>query len=333
MGSSQQQTCAKCGKPKETADQASLTQWISACTCDQLELNNEEFESVQMCLRCMKRINPGRSGSLTQWVFRSDICNCDMPQPSAEEVLVAKSTKLPKRQGTAELDRDIYEREISVDARTFPLNRYKPLVVLGAGAFGQVYLCRDRLLNKKVAVKTIKNVHGSQLPDFQKEAKATSKLNHPGIVKVMDFGATESGAPFMVLDYVPGITLASYISAHGSLSPETTLQFALQLCEALAYVHKHSIFHRDIKPSNILLPQQADRQSIVQIIDFGIAKVRQPQDQPSQFLTIDGTPPYLSTDQFDGYRYHARSELYSLGCVMFEFLAGRPPYVGISVQE
>jgi Serine/threonine protein kinase len=227
------------------------------------------------------------------------------------------------------------EPELEVDPGKFPLERYKPILLLGKGAAGSVYLCRDRLLGKKVAVKTLTELSPTQLIAFQLEAKATSKLTHPSIVTVMDFGATESGCPFMVMEYIDGISLEDLLQQTGGLSIYDALTIALKISLALSYVHGFHIFHRDIKPSNILLATNEKGQHDVWLIDFGVAHIKFESQTPNvyQGQTVVGSPAYMSPDQLKGLQYDDRSEVYSVGCVLFEMLTGRPPFVEQTAME
>lgn len=314
--------CSKCGQPKTANQSGRLTQWVNVCICD---IADEAQEiSVKMCATCGKRINEGRKGSITQYVFRSDTCKCDKPKPlerSGDFYHQAQAFE-----GFVDSGED--EVELEVEADKFPLDRYKPVQKLGKGASGYVYLARDRLLGKKVAVKTLHYLSSEQLIAFQNEAKATSLLNHPNIVQILDFGVTESGTPYMVLEYISGISLRSKLFREKKLSWQSTVDIFFEIAKALEYSHNEGIMHRDLKPSNILVFEDKSGKTAVKVIDFGIAQVEQAgQDEfDSQGNTIVGTPNYMSPDQAKGQPYSSQSEVYSLGCVLFECLTGMPPF-------
>ncbi|MBZ0188171.1 MAG: protein kinase, partial [Candidatus Obscuribacterales bacterium] len=139
------------------------------------------------------------------------------------------------------------EEELELAPESFPVDRFKPISELGRGAGGSVYLCRDRLLGKKVAIKVLHVLTGEQLIAFQEEARVTNKLDHPRIVSILDFGSTESGVPFMVLEYFPGETLREHLDNNGHMEEETARLVFLQVIDGLAYAHKRGIFHRDLK--------------------------------------------------------------------------------------
>lgn len=323
--------CPICKNPKKSSSSGSLTQWIAACTCDVAPPPIDETAqqiSVKLCKTCGKRINEGRSGSLTQFIFRSDVCQCARPE-IPEELAV---DPVPVQEITQPLEEET-EVELEEAIEGFPYERYKPLERLGMGTGGSVFLARDKMLNKKVAVKMLRSLVPSQLISFHEEARATSKLEHPCIVKLLDFGASDSGIPYMVLEYIQGESLESKLEKSGRLDIKSVQAIFKDILEGISYAHANGIFHRDIKPSNILLTESSDSISEVKIIDFGIAKSFNVETDPdgqavTDFNTPVGAPFYMSPDQGLGNVYDSRSEIYSLGCVLFECLAGRPPFEG-----
>ncbi|MCA9801787.1 MAG: protein kinase [Cyanobacteria bacterium HKST-UBA02] len=321
--------CFRCLKPKSSRTSGFVTQWISVCSCDAIDSgeNSTDGASVVLCRECGKRISTGRKGTITQYVFRADACVCQRPLGLAPSPADSQGDIQPE-------DTDYEEQELDLGSNSFPVERYAPLAMLGQGAGGQVHLCRDRLLRKKVAVKTLNLLEPDAAVAFQEEARATSRLDHPGIVRVLDFGVTTSGVPYMVMDYFPGQSLAGHIRHNGPLEPETALLLLVRLVQALEYSHEQGVFHRDLKPENILLIDNGDGTLATRLIDFGLAAAR--QDQESTFVqgrTLVGTPSYMSPDQFNGLVFDARSEIYSLGCVFFESIVGRPPFSGGTALE
>ncbi len=327
--------CPKCRRPL-SAD-GSITQWIALCSCDSAPRAvpaAEEMEPVNLCLKCGKRSAAGRAGSFTQWILRSDTCVCEAPElASAIDSAVAASQSTAQESNSEETAFE--EAELKLDPLTFPLERYKPLALLGQGTSGRVYRCSDRLLGKHVAVKCLNAVTPQQLISFQQEARATSLLTHPGVVSVMDFGSTADGAPFMVLEYFAGQSLQHLLETHGPLSQRLALQLFIRIVEALKYAHSKNVFHRDLKSSNILLTLNDDDQFDVRIIDFGIASIKDTGQNgtASGGESIIGTPAYMAPDQARGLPFDERSEIYNLGCVMFEALTGRPPFLSETALE
>lgn len=347
--SEERQTCPKCGKARKQEKHGSITQWITTCSCmapEEAELQNAE--AVSVCQKCGKRVNAGRSGSFTQWVFRSDLCSCEAP------ILVQVTTgdgRVGKVGGSFQENRDACqngqdslqndratqpanEPELAIDPKAFPVDRYKPIAVLSKGASGVVYLSRDRLLGTKIAVKCLLAISAEQLIAFQNEARANSQLTHPNIVKVLNFGATETGAPYMVMEYIAGTTLKEYIKKHGPLPLPIARKIFTQICEALSYAHGKGIFHRDLKSSNIMLVQSGSELHAY-LIDFGVALVKHATQEPTiiQGNTVVGTPSYMAPDQSTGKPYDQRSEIYALGCVMFEVLSGDVPFTAETAME
>lgn len=343
--------CPKCSKPLTPKRSGSITQWMSVCNCQLLEDVPTDRTPIYLCKNCGKRINIGRSGSFTQWIFRSDNCDCKTPVPTEAFVIEEERVASGPDGGVASFPDSIDEdelrlkeeqealelaAELDLDATTFPLDRYTPLRAIGFGASGNVYLCRDRLLRTMVAVKCLRNVSGDELIAFQQEAKALSKLNHPGIVKVINFGASDSGAPYMVMEYIEGISLENCIQEHGPFPIDVAVEIIDRLCDALAYAHAKGIFHRDLKSSNILLLTDPElEETEVRIIDFGVAMVKHASQEPTivQGRTVVGTPKYMAPDQALGKPYDERSEIYAFGCTMFEMLTGDVPFIGETSLE
>lgn len=322
--------CSTCGKAKNVVGSGSLTQWINTCRCDQVPISDQEQTTI--CRLCNKRIAETRAGSVTQWIFSEHQCKCASPQP----MTIRGSRSAYKSKSFEEDDEEISgEAAIDVDGSLFPTDRYKPLAMLGQGALGQVFLCRDIHLRKKVAVKSLLALTVERIVSFQQEAKIASKLNHENVIKVFDFGTSTGGRPYMVLEYFPGQSLQELIEERQFLEEDESIVILRSMCQALGYLHEQGTFHRDLKPSNILL-RQIDLQTIdLRLIDFGLSKTTQDVQSKTdvQGRTVVGTPSYMSPDQAFGLEYDARSEIYSLGCIMFEMIAGRPPFLGESSLE
>lgn len=325
--------CPRCGKSKGSGEQGRITQWVAAgCLCDHEPLVVDQDDHALFCAKCNLRIAEKKAGRLTQWIFSSHHCQCAQPEPTASASRAA-NPKVAPPVAVRESSHD--EQEIPVDPNAFPLDRYIPLKEIGAGAGGMVYLSRDRLLKKKVAIKCLKTLTADHFVSLQREAKAIGHLQHPNIVTVLDFGSTNGSAPYMVLDYVKGTTIEKIIQETAPLSVDAAITVIKQTASGLAHAHNKGIFHRDIKSSNILVVDRSQddtgSQNLkVKIVDFGLATAKHLNQEPTIMhgRTIVGTPAYMPPDQALGYSYDERSEMYALGCVFFEALTGVPPYQG-----
>lgn len=210
---------------------------------------------------------------------------------------------------------------------------------IGSGAFSTVYKGRQKLLDRTVAVKVLSQQHLSEeaaIARFQQEAKLTSALSHPNIIKVMSFGVSAKGEPYLVMEYASGITLTEFMKDGEHRSLKFFSDIFLPLLSALNYAHGQGVVHRDIKPSNIILTGTEEGTCTPKLVDFGIAKVF--SDLGSDQLRTKtgillGTPTYMSPEQCAGQKIDGRSDIYSLACVMYEYLTGQAPFRADSQLE
>jgi serine/threonine-protein kinase len=191
---------------------------------------------------------------------------------------------------------------------------------------GVVYKAVDPLIDRTVAIKTINlNLSGDELADFEerfnREAKSAGRLNHPNIVTIYDVGKADHVA-FMAMEYLEGRELKEIIASSESLQPDRIAEIIAQIADALAFAHEHGIVHRDIKPANIMVL----RNGSVKITDFGIAKMS--TGSRTQIGIILGSPKYMSPEQVAGKPVDGRSDIFSLGAVLYELLAGKPAFGG-----
>jgi serine/threonine protein kinase len=199
--------------------------------------------------------------------------------------------------------------------------RYELRSQLGRGGMAEVFRALDRRLGREVAVKILA---GHLLSDprsverFEREGRTAAALNHPNVVDVYD-AASEGDIHYLVMELVEGPTLAEVIEREGKLPVPRALDIAGRVAAALQVAHDRGLVHHDVKPSNVLFDSDGE----VKVADFGIARAAS-----SDITTIQGTPPYVAPEQARGGRADPRSDVYSLGCVLFEMLAGRPPFVG-----
>ncbi|MFF3886750.1 Stk1 family PASTA domain-containing Ser/Thr kinase [Streptomyces sp. NPDC001914] len=211
--------------------------------------------------------------------------------------------------------------------------RYELGHVLGRGGMAEVYLAHDTRLGRTVAVKTLR-ADLARDPSFQarfrREAQSAASLNHPAIVAVYDTGEDyidNTSIPYIVMEYVDGSTLRELLHSGRRLLPERSMEMTIGILQALEYSHRAGIVHRDIKPANVMLTRNGQ----VKVMDFGIARAMGDAGMTmTQTAAVIGTAQYLSPEQAKGEQVDARSDLYSTGCLLYELLTVRPPFVGDS---
>jgi serine/threonine protein kinase len=219
-------------------------------------------------------------------------------------------------------------------------NQYEILSLIGQGGMSVVYKARHNMLRKIVAIKTMLPslmVHPFAMQRFQQEAQAASNIVHTNVITIYNFGITPEGQPYLVMDYLEGISLSELIAQSRFLTVERATNIFLQMANALAHAHKKGVIHRDLKPSNIILIEQGEKKDVVQIVDFGIAKMLTQDGQEAMNLTqtgeVFGSPMYMSPEQCKGEKLDHRADIYSLGCLMYETLVGFPPLQGDNTLE
>jgi len=207
-------------------------------------------------------------------------------------------------------------------------SRYGVEEELGRGGMAKVYRGNDTVLSRPVAVKILAPQFAddpSFVDRFRREAQAAARLNHPNLVSVYDTGS-DDGVHFIVMEYVEGKTLADYLTGGGRIMPQRAIEIAEAVSQALTAAHAQGVIHRDIKPGNIMITPSGD----VKVADFGIARMIASAETIAQTAAVLGTAAYLSPEQAQGQPVDQRSDLYSLGCVLYEMVAGRPPFIGDS---
>lgn len=210
-------------------------------------------------------------------------------------------------------------------------DRYKLVQLLGRGSMGAVYRAKTKGSSSEVAIKVL-HTHlannRESLKRFHHEAKASSRLRHPHIVSIYDVGVIPNGQPYIAMELLKGRNLGQFLKERRYLGAREALPIIRQVCEALSEAHSHGVVHRDIKPANIMLMNRFGQEHYVVVVDFGIAKVIQrvsDVDSTTPGL-IFGSPAYMSPERFRGKGGDFRSDIYSLGIIMFQMLTGAPPF-------
>src|SRR2546421_3094918 len=205
------------------------------------------------------------------------------------------------------------------------------------GGMGSVYLGKHVLMDKRVAIKVLRPslaMDNDVVARFSREAKAASAIAHPHAVSVTDFGESENGVVFLVMEYLDGRTLKEIVKSEGPLAVDRVVEIVRQVAGALDVAHQQGVVHRDLKSDNIMLSQTSGAEW-AKVLDFGIAKIQQPEGEQDVDITaanlVIGTPQYMSPEQCSqSGPIDARSDIYSLGIIVYEMLAGRVPFTGES---
>ncbi|HZU82131.1 MAG TPA: serine/threonine-protein kinase [Polyangiaceae bacterium] len=220
--------------------------------------------------------------------------------------------------------------------------KYRVVRLLGEGGMGAVYEGEQQLgtTKRKIAIKTL---HPSLSRDakikarFEREVGTVAELEHPNTIQVFDFGSTEDGILYIVMEFLHGKSLAVLLERDGAMPPDRVDRIIQQVCGSLEEAHARGIVHRDLKPDNVVLVDRAGKKDFVKVLDFGIAKRAHEEDRNEQKLTqqgmVLGTPPYMSPEQFTGRPIDARSDIYSLGVMAYEMLTGRLPFQANTAWE
>ncbi len=219
-------------------------------------------------------------------------------------------------------------------------DRYEIISIIGKGGVSFVYKAKHKHIGRLVAIKTLRQDH---LEDetlarrFEREAQAAAALEHPNIIQIYDFGVSSNGQVFLVMDYLEGMSLEKFIADNGPLSRDQFMNVFLPVLDALAFAHDNKVLHRDMKPANIMLVTRQNDKPLVKLVDFGIARVITEQQEAEAKLTrageVVGTPLYMSPEQYMGHDLDPRSDLYSLGCTMYEAITGVAAFGGGNLYQ
>ncbi len=213
------------------------------------------------------------------------------------------------------------------------VGRFRILAKLGEGGMGAVYRGEQISLKRAVAIKVLRpelSANQQLLRRFSAEAEAVAKLDHPNTVKVYDFGQDTDGSLFIAMELIEGKPLRNVLAETGPMPPTRALRIALQIAASLVDAHAASIVHRDLKPDNVMLVDKGRQHDIVRVLDFGIAKLRDDSRQTQNAMTqagdMLGTPQYMAPEQIKGEAIDGRTDIYALGCILYEMVTARLPF-------
>ncbi|MGH7598764.1 MAG: SUMF1/EgtB/PvdO family nonheme iron enzyme [bacterium] len=207
---------------------------------------------------------------------------------------------------------------------------------LGEGGMGSVFRARRLFIDDFVAIKFVRPevlVNPEFRRRFYQEARVAARIKHPNVVTVYDFGETPDGLVYLVMEFLEGMSLGELLKTNGPLDLEHTIAIGLQICEALYCMHENNVIHRDLKPDNIMLIQDGKGVEVVKVVDFGVAKLLESNARLTRYQARIGSPVYCSPEQYLGETVDHRTDLYGLGIVFYECLAGRVPFDAMNETE
>lgn len=353
--------CKNCGKATLRNRAGSVTSYFfqhNYCQCQKVRPTKEAKPAASqancpVCPSCGKAqpIN-SRQGSFTAFLFKELRCQCKNNATSS----AGKSRQSPANRRTHAADRATQRRQFTESLRsnnaiasemfersilppgTVIADTFKIKTQIGLGGMGVVYLAEHLALRRKFALKILSTefVNEQNWLRFKAEAKILAGLNHSIFVKVYDLGIHDKSLPFYSMDYIEGKSLEEMLLERSSIELPQALEIFLQVLDGLAYAHRNGVIHRDIKPGNIMV-STINGATAVRVLDFGISKLIGSDSRDIQSLTamgeIFGSPSYMSPEQCSGSAVDARSDIYSIGCTLFEVLTGFVPYQGETALE
>lgn len=363
--SQQSKICPKCRRLKLATDRrGSLTSFLFndlSCNCNTPSKTPDDAlkpaGQASRCARCKKIIpSVARLGSITAFFFKDQRCQCTKPLIIKNAALTSgllntrfqnknserKSRSKTKRKSVHPLSKE----EIVAISQLSPGDTiggcYEILELAGEGGMGAVYRAKHKVLERQCAIKFLAPslVSEKSWLLFQKEAKINSTLLHHSICQVYDLGIHAGKLPYYAMDFVDGYSLEEVISFQGPLTLGATLEIFIKVCEGLSYAHRKGIIHKDIKPANIMVTTDNTEDLDVRVLDFGISELSEPSTASRSQNNLDdsddeilGSAAYMSPEQFRGEELDKRSDIYNLGCSIFETLTGQTPFLADSFQE
>lgn len=352
MISPQSNSCPTCGKEligdgKGDDRAGSLTSFLLSdlsCTC---RIDAGAQKPSKLCLRCNKVIpDVKRIGSLTAFFFKDIRCTC-VGSDRGLQTRFNDGRLTVRRQQMRATAMARTQSALAADAAAFVELKigdviggsYRLISLAGQGGMGSVYRAQHIGLNRQCAVKFLapSMVSEETWRLFQKEAKIISSLTHSTICQIYDLGIHGRRLPFYAMDYIEGRTLDEVINRQGTLSVGATAELYIKVLDGLSYAHRRGVVHKDMKPSNIMLEKSADGQVQARILDFGISELSDIKDSGSRSKNkesaVIGSAHYMSPEQFSGRGVGKTSDIYSIGCSLFETLTGLPPFAGEEFRE
>lgn len=309
-----------------------------------------------ICPNCGKQLSEEGNGSITSWIFKPSRCTCadsndELRAARLKRTAPPQSTPAPPQrpylqQGrqidlapTDEASRERSKRTPTISERALigqVLNdKYHVMSFIGRGGMSVVYRARHQLMQKDVALKFLRShllADVESVNRFRTEARAVSALNSKHIIRLFDLDVTVENQPFLVVELLIGISLADIIRDKGRINQDVAVGWFCQIAQALQDAHEQGVIHRDLKPSNVVIDDD-----MVKIFDFGIAKVLFSEGAERSKLTqtgeVFGSPMYMSPEQCRGQKLDGRSDIYSMGCLMYEVLSGTPPFIGQNIFD
>ena len=311
--------CENCFRPQsatgvapqvqaEEASFATQTQWISFCRCHRPYSPTSHF-SIEVCGNCKRRV----AAHATKRVVRLDLCSCE--QPNLQKI----ASQLKANESDA-VRLDL--ASVGMPPERFPSEKFSPIAFLGDSPRAMVILCRDKQRGSRVAVKLFKGINPALYATFESEVQKNKQLSHSNIARIVHSGIHNGKTPYLVTDYKEGFNLEQCLSLYGTPSYDVTVNILLGACEALNYARQQGVLHRDIRPGNIIFLDDLNSQPSICLSDFAFPKIKASEELQDAWYVL-----FMTGDEARGLEYSEKSEIYALGCIGYDLLTGRPPFI------